>query len=87
MAVPLEKSLKRELRVGKQSYTLTISPRNLTLVPKGRRKGIELQWAELVSGDAAMAVALNASLEQVDVQKKKSQLKRVQSNRRRTRRP
>ena len=43
-------------------YTLTISPAALHLVPKGRRKGYELRWIDLVSGDAALATALNASL-------------------------
>jgi hypothetical protein len=43
-------------------YTLTISPKGLNLAPKGRRKGYELAWIDLVSGDAALATALNASL-------------------------
>jgi hypothetical protein len=32
------------------------------LTKKGRRKGIEITWRDLVNGDAAMAVALNASV-------------------------
>lgn len=58
----LDKVLKRELRVGKQAYVLTIAPDGFKLTKKGRRKGIEIRWADLVSGDAAMSVALNASL-------------------------
>jgi hypothetical protein len=58
----LDKPLKRELKLKKQSYVLTIDPKGLKLTKKGRRKGIELAWSDLVSGDAAMAVALNASL-------------------------
>jgi hypothetical protein len=58
----LDKPLKRELKLKKQSYVLTIDPAGLKLTKKGRRKGIELAWSDLVSGDAAMAVALNASL-------------------------
>ena len=34
----------------------------LKLVEKGRRKGIALSWQDLVSGDAAVARALQASL-------------------------
>jgi hypothetical protein len=64
MTVPLDKPLKREVAIDDDQYTLTISPDGLKLVPKGRRKGIELQWRDLVSGQAALAVALNASLEQ-----------------------
>ena len=59
---PLDKALKRELRVGKQAYVLTIDPAGFKLTKKGRRKGIDIAWKDLVSGDAAMAVALNASV-------------------------
>ncbi len=42
---------------------LTIAPEGLKLVPKGKRKGHELSWDALVSGEAALAAALNASLQ------------------------
>ena len=58
----LDKALKRELRVKKDAYVLTIDPDGFKLTKKGRRKGIEMAWRDLVSGDAAMAVALNASV-------------------------
>ena len=58
----LDKALKRELRVGKQVYVLTIEPVGFKLTKKGKRKGVEIAWKDLVSGDAAMAVALNASI-------------------------
>jgi hypothetical protein len=58
----LDHPLKRELDIGGRPYTLTLSPDALLLVPKGRRKGLELKWIDLVSGDAALATALNASL-------------------------
>jgi hypothetical protein len=64
MATRLEKSLKREIEIDDQLYTLTISPEGMKLVEKGRRKGHELSWRDLLSGDEALAVALNASLEQ-----------------------
>lgn len=60
---PLDKPLKRELCVGAQAYTLTLDPDGLKLVRKGRRKGLELKWKDLVSGDAALAMALQASWE------------------------
>jgi hypothetical protein len=62
MATKLEKPLKREVSIEGQPYMLTISPDGLKLVPKGKRKGLELAWTSLVSGDAALATALNASL-------------------------
>ena len=58
----LDKPLKRELKVKKTSYVLTIDPDRFKLTKKGRRKGIEIAWKDLVSGDAAMAVALRASV-------------------------
>ena len=64
MTTKLDKVLKRELEVNGELYMLTISPEGLKLVPKGKRKGHELAWKDLLSGQAALAVALNASLEQ-----------------------
>lgn len=58
----LEKPLRRELLIGELAYTLTIDPVGLKLVEKGKRKGLLLSWQELVSGDAALATALRASL-------------------------
>jgi hypothetical protein len=59
---PLDKPLRRELEVQGRAYTLTLDPQGLKLVEKGRRKGIELAWTDLVNGDAAIAAALQASL-------------------------
>ncbi|HET7198386.1 MAG TPA: hypothetical protein VFI86_06945 [Burkholderiales bacterium] len=62
MATRLDRPLKRELGVDGTAFTLTLTPQGLKLVPKGRRKGLELSWKSLVSGEAALAAALNASL-------------------------
>jgi hypothetical protein len=58
----LDKTLKRELRIKGKPHVLTIDPDGFKLTKKGRRKGIEIAWKDLISGDAAMAVALDASL-------------------------
>ena len=58
----LDKPLKRELDIGGTAYVLTIDADGLKLTVKGHRKGHELRWQDLVNGDAALAVALNASL-------------------------
>ena len=63
MATKLEKALKRELAIEGNAYMLTIDPDGLKLVEKGRRKGLELAWKEILSGNAGLAAALNASLE------------------------
>jgi hypothetical protein len=62
MATKLDRPLKRELGVDGQAFMLTLTPEGLKLVPKGKRKGLELSWKSLVSGEAALATALNASL-------------------------
>jgi hypothetical protein len=58
----LDKPLKREVKIKGKPHVLTVDPDGLKLTLKGRRKGIELKWAALASGEAAMAAALNASL-------------------------
>ena len=62
MTTPLEKTLKRELTIQGRTYVVAISPDGIKLTLKGHRKGLELQWESLVSGEAALATALNASI-------------------------
>ena len=62
MTTKLEGPLRRALTIGGNPYVLTITPDGLTLVPKGKRKGYGLAWNAFVSGEAALATALNASL-------------------------
>ena len=61
MTTPLDKALRREVTVDDKAYTLTIDPAGLKLVEKGRRNGVELQWKDVLSGDAGLAAALQAS--------------------------
>ena len=64
MATVLDKALKRQISVDGVDYTVSVDPDGLRLVRKGRRLAeVELRWRDLLSGEAAMAVALNASLE------------------------
>jgi hypothetical protein len=58
----LEGELKRAIEIDGKPYTLTLSAEGLKLTEKGRRNGRELLWKDLVSGEAALAVALNASV-------------------------
>lgn len=62
MTTKLDGDLKREVMIGGHAYTVTLSPTGLTLAMKGRRKGLDLKWVDLVNGEAALATALNASL-------------------------
>ncbi len=62
MTTKLDKPLKRKIQIGGKPFVVTISPDGFKLVGKGRRKGLEISWESLVSGEAAMAIALKASL-------------------------
>jgi hypothetical protein len=64
MTTKLEKPLKREILINGEPYVVMLTPEGLKLTQKGKRKGQELLWKDLVSGEAALAVALKASLEQ-----------------------
>jgi len=59
---PLDKSLKRALKINGHDYVLTLTPDALKITRKGHRLGVELEWADLVSGQSALAVALHASI-------------------------
>ncbi len=73
MTTHLDGVLKREISVAGRPYTVTLTPEGLKLTAKGRRKGLELRWKDLLSGDPALAVALNASLERYPPQPVKPQ--------------
>ena len=63
MATVLDKELKRQVTIDGVDYTVAVDPDGLRLTGKGKRKlEVELRWRDLLSGDAAMAAALNASL-------------------------
>jgi hypothetical protein len=59
---PLDKQLKRALLINGRDYVITLSPEALKITEKGHRLGLELKWAEIVSGESALAVALRASV-------------------------
>jgi hypothetical protein len=64
MTTPLTKTLKRELKIKDKAFVITLTPETLKITQKGKRKGLQLKWEDLVSGEAALAVALNASVAQ-----------------------
>jgi hypothetical protein len=59
---PLDKPLKRALKINGRDYVISLDPQALKITGKGRRIGLELKWAEMISGETALAVALHASL-------------------------
>ena len=62
MTTALDKTLRRQIRLKGEDYVVALSPEGLKITRKGRRKGLELSWSALISGDAALAVALHASV-------------------------
>jgi hypothetical protein len=63
VATVLDKQLKRQVTVDGVEYTVAVDPEGIRLTGKGKRRPeVELRWRDLLSGEAAMAVALNASL-------------------------
>lgn len=66
MTTKLDKPIRREIEIDERPYTLTVDADGLRLVEKGRRKGVELRWQDLVSGDAALAAGLSASLQALE---------------------
>jgi hypothetical protein len=63
MTTKLDKPIKRELDLDGTLYTVTIAPEGVKVVEKGKRKGRELTWRAIISGDAALAEDLRISLD------------------------
>ena len=63
MTTKLDKPLKREVIVGDVAYTVTIAPDGIKVVEKGKRKGHELSWEAIISGDARLAEDLRISVD------------------------
>ena len=63
MATKLDKALKREVDVDGVAYMVTMAPDGVKIVEKGRRKGTELTWPQLIRGDVALTQDLKDSVE------------------------
>ena len=62
MTTKLDKAIRRELDFGGVLYTVTLAPDGLKIVEKGKRKGHELSWAELIGGSVTLAQNLQQSI-------------------------
>jgi hypothetical protein len=63
MTTPLDRPLKRELELDGKRYTITITPEGVKVTEKGKRKGQEITWRDIISGDAALRRDLSLSVE------------------------
>lgn len=53
MPTKLEKTIKREIEIDGQPFTVAISPDGLKITQKGFRKGQELSWRQLSASAAS----------------------------------
>jgi hypothetical protein len=63
MPTKLEKTLKREISINGEPHIATISPEGVKVTRKGFRKGNEITWAAIASGDANLRQDLNMSVD------------------------
>lgn len=68
MATKLDKVLKREIEIDGQAYIAAISPDGVKVTKKGFRKGNEITWRSIISGDANLNEDLRASVDATDNQ-------------------
>jgi len=62
MATKLEKTLKREIDIDGKPYMVAISPEGVKVTQKGFRRGHELTWRSIISGEAEMNQQLKSSV-------------------------
>ncbi len=63
MATKLDKVLKREIEIDGQAYIAAISADGIKVTKKGFRKGNEISWSSIISGEAKLNEDLNMSIE------------------------
>ena len=63
MATKLDKAIRRELDIDGTTDTVTLSPEGLKVVPKGKRKGVELGWERILRGDVTLGQDLRESID------------------------
>jgi len=62
MPTRLTKTIKREVLIGTEPHTVTISEHGLKIVPKGKRNGREVTWDDLITGTVELDNQLVRSL-------------------------
>lgn len=63
MTTKLDGPIRRELKLGRDLYTVSMSPEGVKIALKGRRKGREISWETLLSGDAELTQQLKMSVD------------------------
>jgi hypothetical protein len=55
MTTKLDKTIKREIDIDGEAYTVAISPEGVKLTQKGFRKGQEMTWTQLLAAGGSGA--------------------------------
>lgn len=63
MATKLDKPIKRELELDGQLYTVIMAPDGIKVTEKGKRKGQEVSWRAIISGDTSLSQDLKVSVD------------------------
>jgi hypothetical protein len=66
---PLDKTLKRIIKIKGNDFVVTLTPDALKVTRKGHQRGVEMRWESLVSGESALAIALQASVGKFELEK------------------
>jgi hypothetical protein len=69
MPTRLTEPMKREIDLDGVLYNVTIGPTGVHIAPKGKRKGHELTWRSLLSGEAELTRDLVRSVAEKSVKK------------------
>ena len=62
MTTKLTKLLKREIDLDGAPYVITLSADGIKIVEKGKRKGQEMTWGELIGGRVGLTNSLKGSV-------------------------
>jgi hypothetical protein len=63
MTTKLDKPLKREIEFNGVPYTVTFAPDGIKIVEKGKRKGQEVSWKDLIGGSVGLTQDLRDSIQ------------------------
>ena len=65
VSVESDLEMRIDLRIHGKPYALTVTRKGFKLVPKGKRKGIQMPWATFVEDDAVLYSELQASIRKI----------------------